>query len=228
MSRITDTWRAAIDGARIWGREVAADWRHTVREITGQVDADRWHAERLARQDAGRDTDPGWLAQDADGRTVEVDADGYPGREADPDDGRPVVDAEEDAKDAAYQRWAQEREAGQATGNPPASRALDREVERTAKEWPEITGPEREQAEIDADARENYNAAVYPPYEGPGYTEPLVDWPGWHEDHTEYEKDRYWDGHYGEPLPEDPDPWPDPLPGPDVRQDRQMQAEAGQ
>ena len=34
-----------------------------------------------------------WLARDEDGRVLEVDAAGYPGREASSDDGRPVADA---------------------------------------------------------------------------------------------------------------------------------------
>ena len=66
---------------------------------------------------------------------MEVDADGYPGREADPGDGRPVGEAEDQA-DAAYRRWAQEGE----RGNPPASPALDREIDRAAAQWPEYSG----------------------------------------------------------------------------------------
>ena len=34
-----------------------------------------------------------WLARDGDGRVLEVDAGGQPGREASPDDGRAVVEA---------------------------------------------------------------------------------------------------------------------------------------
>jgi hypothetical protein len=33
-----------------------------------------------------------WLARDGDGRVLEVDADGYPGAEASPGDGRPVAE----------------------------------------------------------------------------------------------------------------------------------------
>jgi hypothetical protein len=48
--------------------------------------------------DAGQyEHDPGgWLARESDGRVLEVDADGHPGREASPDDGRPVAEAHED------------------------------------------------------------------------------------------------------------------------------------
>lgn len=34
-----------------------------------------------------------WLARDGDGQVLEVDAAGYPGAEASPDDGRPVAEA---------------------------------------------------------------------------------------------------------------------------------------
>jgi hypothetical protein len=34
-----------------------------------------------------------WLARDGDGRILEVDAAGYPGTEASPDDGRPFAEA---------------------------------------------------------------------------------------------------------------------------------------
>jgi hypothetical protein len=34
-----------------------------------------------------------WLARDGDGRVLEVDADGYPGAEASPGDGRPIAEA---------------------------------------------------------------------------------------------------------------------------------------
>jgi hypothetical protein len=133
MSWITDTWRAAVDGARTWGREASTEWRDTVREIAGPADADRWAAERARQAAAG----PTWLARDG-GRVVEVDAEGYPGREADLGDGRPVVEAEDDARDTDYQRWAQQAETGQATGNPPASAALDPEIDRATQEWPEV------------------------------------------------------------------------------------------
>jgi len=65
------------------GREASGEWRDTVREITGPAGADRGAAERSKQAAAG----PTWLARDGE-RVVEVDADGYPGREADPDDGR--------------------------------------------------------------------------------------------------------------------------------------------
>ena len=95
MNWITHTWQTAVDGARTWGREARAEWRDTVREITGPADADRWAAERARQAAAG----PTWLARDGE-RIVEVDADGHPGREASPDDGRPVAEAESDAGQA--------------------------------------------------------------------------------------------------------------------------------
>jgi hypothetical protein len=148
MGWITDTWRAATDTASTWGREASTEWRDTVREITGPADADRWAAERAARAEA----DPTWLARDGE-RVVEVDADGYPGREADPGDGRPVVEAQDQA-DAAYRRWVQEGE----RGNPPASAALDREIDAALREfpdvpaWPGVITPEPS----GRDARANY------------------------------------------------------------------------
>jgi hypothetical protein len=43
--------------------------------------------------------DPGsWLARDGDGRVLEVDAEGHPGREASPDDDRPAAEAESDTE----------------------------------------------------------------------------------------------------------------------------------
>jgi hypothetical protein len=81
---------------------------------------------------------------------------------------------------AKEQRLADER----AADEEAHERALDEEIDRLAAEFPEVTGPEREQAEVDADARENWDPWAYPGYEGPGYTEPPVNWEGWHQDHA--------------------------------------------
>jgi hypothetical protein len=45
-----------------------------------------------------------WLARDGDGRVLEVDADGYPGAEANPDDGRPVAEQAARARPQATER----------------------------------------------------------------------------------------------------------------------------
>jgi len=50
--------------------------------------------EQMQEKEAGS-----WLARDGDGRVLEVDAGGYPGAEASPDDGRPVAEAEEPARE---------------------------------------------------------------------------------------------------------------------------------
>jgi hypothetical protein len=162
MGWITDTWRAGIDTARTWGREARAEWHDTVREITGPADADRWAAERAKQAAAG----PTWLARDG-GRIVEVGADGYPGREADPDDGRPVAEemgsgvarptqwvqlpwpAPEagDQADAAYRHWVREGE----QGHPPASPALDAEIDRAAAQFPEHAEQHKSASQREAD-----------------------------------------------------------------------------
>ena len=125
MSKVMATWRDAIEGARVWGRDAAADFRGVVREISGrtaaepQPEQDPWRWPPPIEQ-GQEPPGPAWLAREADGRILEVDADGYPGREADPGDGRPVAEAGDQA-DADYHRWAQEGE----RGNPPASAPLD-------------------------------------------------------------------------------------------------------
>jgi hypothetical protein len=56
-----------------------------------------------------------WLARDGDGRVLEVDAGGYPGREAGPpDDGRPIAEAEEPAG------WRDEAESAAWGGRGPS------------------------------------------------------------------------------------------------------------
>jgi len=111
-------------------------------------------------------------------------------------------EAAERAKDDSYQKWAEEQGQGQPGRNPPKSRMLDAKIAEFAREFPEFSGPDQAQAEIDADATENWDAGMYPPYEGPGYTEPPVNWEGWHQPHSAYEKDHYWDTLTREPEPE--------------------------
>jgi hypothetical protein len=81
----------------------------------------------------------------------------------------------------------------------------DRLIGEFSREYPEISGPEMQQAEINKDAAENWNGAVYPPYEGPGYTEPPADWEGWHQPHSEHEREHYWDTPEHE-IPPEPEP----------------------
>ena len=75
----------------------------------------------------------------------------------------------------------------------PGEAERDRLIEEAAERFPEYSHLDQQQAAIDADARANWNGYAYPPYEGPGYTEPPVNWEGWHSDHSEYERDHYWD-----------------------------------
>lgn len=89
------------------------------------------------------------------------------------------------------QREPREPEAGLA--GPRTVTERDRLIEEFSREYPEISVPEMQQAEINKDAAENWDGAVYPPYVGPGYTEPPADWEGWHEPHSEHEREHYWD-----------------------------------
>ncbi len=102
-------------------------------------------------------------------------------------------EAAERTRDGNYREWAARRELGQVCGNPPASRALDADITLFACKYPEFSGLDRGQAAVDADADLNADYAVYPPYEGPGFTEPPLNWEGWHQPHSDYEKDHYWD-----------------------------------
>lgn len=88
--------------------------------------------------------------------------------------------AEINQRNKAYEEWA--REEGRA-GNPPKSHALDGEIDRYSERYPEVSSPEREQQEIYREIHERGPRWAYPEFEGPGYTEPPVDWAGWHHDH---------------------------------------------
>jgi hypothetical protein len=97
------------------------------------------------------------------------------------------------ADDARYLLRASAQEQGQRAGNPPSSRLLDTQIADLAEEYPEYSALDIAQAEIHADARRNWNSEAYPPYAGPGYTEPPVNWEGWHQPRSACEKDHYWD-----------------------------------
>lgn len=79
-----------------------------------------WDADGNPSADSDADAaqyehDPGsWLARDGDGQVLEVDADGHPGREASPDDGRPVAEPEEPAG------WQAEAESAAWGGREPS------------------------------------------------------------------------------------------------------------
>lgn len=100
--------------------------------------------------------------------------------------------AAERAADARYQLWVKAQEHGQRAGNPPRSRLLEARIAELAKLYPEYSALDIEQARIDADAHSNWNSEAYPPYAGPGYTEPPVNWEGWHQPRSDCEKDNYW------------------------------------
>jgi hypothetical protein len=63
-------------------------------------------------------------------------------------------------------------------------------IDELAAEFPEYSSAELAQAMIDADAALNPDYDRSPPYEGPGWTEPPLNW---RREWSEYEKDHYWD-----------------------------------
>ena len=73
----------------------------------------------------------------------------------------------------------------------PAER--DALISEAAEEFPEYSWADKEQERIYEEARERGPAMSYPEYEGPGYTEPAVNGPENHVDHTEEEREHYWD-----------------------------------
>ncbi len=79
------------------------------------------------------------------------------------------------------------------TDKTPADLELDAEIERLSQVYPEISEPERQQAENYRQAAERGPNLSYPEFEGPGFTEPPDDWEGWHQDHSEHDREHYWD-----------------------------------
>jgi hypothetical protein len=105
-------------------------------------------------------------------------------------------EAERDTADDRWAAYAVECDLGRHQGNPPDSRLLDMQIGHYAGQYPEITDAERAQAEYRAELDERGLDR-----EGPGYTEPPLDWEGWHEDHpgwtfTEWAEARGWDAEY--------------------------------
>jgi hypothetical protein len=66
-------------------------------------------------------------------------------------------------------------------------------IEEAAQEFPEYSYLDKEQERIYEEARERGPNMSYPEYEGPGFTEPAINDPGLHVDHSEYEREHYWD-----------------------------------
>ena len=85
----------------------------------------------------------------------------------------------------------------------PAER--DALINEAAEEFPEYSWADKEQERIDEEARERGPAMSYPEFEGPGYTEPAVNGPENHVDHTEEERDHYWDQDGNPSNDRDPD-----------------------
>jgi hypothetical protein len=107
----------------------------------------------------------------------------------------------ENAMDRAYIAYLADWESGQEHGNPPDSRLLDDEIDHFARQYPEVTEAGREQAGYYEEAYERGPRWSYTEYEGSGFTEPLLDWEGWHHDHkgwtfTEWAEERGWDPEY--------------------------------
>lgn len=89
---------------------------------------------------------------------------------------------EEEQSDADYWNWMENYPH---SGNPSKSRALDREIDRYSEEYPEVSSLEREQEEFYRQAYERGPNWSYPEYEGPGFTEPPLNWSGYaHKDWT--------------------------------------------
>jgi hypothetical protein len=110
----------------------------------------------------------------------EAAARSYREQEEEPD--RQVqADIEEYERNADSDRWAGRYPQ---KGNPPKSRALEWEIDRYSEQYPEVSSLEMEQEEICRETHERGPNWSYPEYEGPGITEPPVDWEGWHHDHT--------------------------------------------
>ena len=80
-------------------------------------------------------------------------------------------------------------------GSAPVQDKAERDqlIEEASQEFPEYSYLDRVQERIYEEARERGPNMSYPEYEGPGFTEPAANDPGLHEDHSEYERDHYWD-----------------------------------
>jgi hypothetical protein len=89
------------------------------------------------------------------------------------------ADIEEYERNADYDRWAGRYPQ---KGNPPKSRALDWEIDRYSEQYPEVSSLEMEQEEIYREAHERGPNWSYPEYEGPGFTEPALNWCGEHHE----------------------------------------------
>jgi hypothetical protein len=179
------TWEQIyLDDVRKFGIE-AAEHRNRWTPMPGQFReaAERLSAQLAAEQEALSRLEHTYGLEDRDG-------------EADPEQ-------DADRADAVYRRWVQEGE----RGNPPASPALDREIDAALEQYPDgPTWAEQAQADEYAAARERGPNMSYPEFEGPGFTEPPVDWPGWHREHTEEEREQYWDPP-GAAAGTDSEPW---------------------
>ena len=90
------------------------------------------------------------------------------------------------AKDARYDEYAADCGYGMQEGNPPDSHRLDEEIQRFSEEFPEMSEAEREQIDFERAAFEQGPRESFPEYEGPGFTEPPLNWvaPGEHDGWT--------------------------------------------
>jgi hypothetical protein len=109
------SWRRA-EGTGIAPEDPLGKERaHTPAQEGGPTSAAQDQEERMQENEAGS-----WLARDGDGRVLEVDADGHPGREASPDDGRPVAEAAD--SEVGHGSWLESQRATIAAYEATAAR----------------------------------------------------------------------------------------------------------
>jgi hypothetical protein len=89
----------------------------------------------------------------------------------------------EDEQDRAYDRYVTRCHDGVQKGNPPDSRALDRQMEKFSDWYPEITELEEQKAAYE-DGELELDLDAYEPF-------PWLD--EWRRDHSEYEREFYWE-----------------------------------
>jgi hypothetical protein len=114
------------------------------------------------------------------------EADAYWAQRAEEEELRIAPLLEQIAADERYDKYAADCDYGPQKGNPPESDRLDEEIQRFTEEFPEMSEAEREQIDFVQTAYEQGPRGSFPEYEGPGFTEPPLNWvaPGEHDGWT--------------------------------------------